>query len=124
VAPCPVRFCDVRLLRVLEQLQPMLMPCYHLRMTTIEVLFRYTLHPSESAMSALGNLREVYGIRRIAVKEQEQTIRVEYDATRLSAPVIEKLLRSSGIAISEQISLLSPPPPPVYETASVAASSK
>ncbi len=77
-------------------------------MTTVEILFRYTLHPTEAAMSALGNLREVYGIRRVVVKEQEQTIRVEYDATRLSAASVSKLLRSSGISISEEISLLPP----------------
>lgn len=94
-------------------------PCYHLRMTNVEVLFRYSLHPSEAAMSALGNLREVYGIRRVVIREQEQTIRVEYDATRLSASAVEKLLRSSGIAISEKLSLL--PPQPVEETAAVTA---
>jgi hypothetical protein len=85
-------------------------------MTTVEVLFRYALHPSESAMSALGNLREIYGIRRVVIKEKEQTIRIEYDATRLSAPGIEKLLRNSGIAIAEQLSLLPPPPPQTEQT--------
>ncbi|HEY0759573.1 MAG TPA: hypothetical protein VGD59_09995 [Acidisarcina sp.] len=77
-------------------------------MTTVEVLFRYSLHPTEAAMSALGNLREVYGIRRVVVRETEQTIRVEYDATRLSVPAVAKLLRSSGLAISEEIPLISP----------------
>ena len=78
-------------------------------MTTVEVLFRYALHPGEAAMSALGKLREVYGIRRIAVSEHERTIRVEYDATRLSAPAIGKLLRSSGIAIAEEVPLIPTP---------------
>jgi hypothetical protein len=93
-------------------------------MTTVEVLFRYALHPSEAAMSALGNLREVYGIRRVVIKEQEQTIRVEYDATRLSAPGVEKLLRSSGIALAEQLSLLPPQPLPIEEATPVAAPAK
>lgn len=75
-------------------------------------------------MSALGNLREVYGIRRIVIKEKEQTIRVEYDATRLSAPSVEKLLRSSGIAVSEQLSLVPPQPPPVEVATPLAAPAK
>jgi copper chaperone CopZ len=84
-------------------------PCYDFGMTTVEILFRYALHPTEAAMSALGSLREVYGIRRVTVKEQEQTIRVEYDATRLSAAVVEKLLRGAGIAIAEEVPLIAPP---------------
>ena len=89
-------------------------------MTTVEALFRYSHHPTEAAMSALGNLREVYGIRRVVVKEQQQTIRVEYDATRLTAPAVARLLRSSGIDIVEQIPLIAPPPAVVAEIAAPA----
>ncbi|HEX3436280.1 MAG TPA: hypothetical protein VHT24_05890 [Pseudacidobacterium sp.] len=84
-------------------------------MTTIDVLFRYEQHPTEAAMLALGNMGEVYGIRRIQLKEDEKTILVEYDATRLNKAIVEQLLRRAGINITEDISLV--PPQPVIETA-------
>jgi hypothetical protein len=80
-------------------------------MTTVEVLFRYAQHPTEAAMVALGSLHEVYGIRRITVNAAEQTIRVEYDATRLTAAVVGQLLRGAGISIVEEVALIPPPPP-------------
>lgn len=75
-------------------------------MTTVEVLFRYAEHPSESAMMALGNTREVYGIRRIKLDATDKTVRVEYDATRLTGVVVRQLLRRGGIDITEEISLI------------------
>lgn len=77
-------------------------------MTQLEVLYRYESHPTETAMFALGNLREVYGIRRIQVDEGWKTIRVEYDATRLSRPTVFQLLRGTGIAIVEELPLIPP----------------
>ncbi len=72
-------------------------------MTTVEVLFRYDRHPTEAAMVALSNMREIYGIRRVTVNEAWQTIRVEYDATRLNAAVVGQLLRRAGISVSEEL---------------------
>ncbi len=77
-------------------------------MTTVEVLFRYAQHPTESAMLALGSAREVYGIRRVKIDAAAQTILVEYDATRLTVPVVEGLLRGTGINIIEELPLLPP----------------
>lgn len=77
-------------------------------MTQLDVLYRYENHPMEAAMSALGNLREVYGIRRVKIDEQMKTIRVEFDATRLSRPVILELLRCAGIDVVEEIPLIPP----------------
>lgn len=81
---------------------------YHQGMTQLEVLYRYESHPTEAAMFALGNLREVYGIRRVQIDEEWKTIRVEYDATRLSKPVVAQLLRRAGIAIVEELPLILP----------------
>lgn len=91
-------------------------------MTTVEVLFRYEQHPTEAAMFALGNMSEVYGIRRIQLKEDWQTIRVEYDATRLNKAVVEQLLRRSGINITEELPLI--PPQPVVEAVPAPAPTK
>jgi hypothetical protein len=78
--------------------------------TNVDVLYRYEGRPSESAMAALAKVREVYGIRRIGVNEEEKTMRVEFDATRLHRESIQKLLRRAGISIVEEVSLLPPQP--------------
>jgi hypothetical protein len=93
-------------------------------MTQLEVLYRYEHHPSEAAMYALGNLREVYGIRRIQFDESASTIRVEYDATRLNGPVVGQLLRRAGIDLVEELSLLPPQPPKETPAEAAPASAK
>ncbi len=75
-------------------------------MTTVEVLFRYGIPPGEREMGALGQMSDVYGIRRVRFDEQQQTLRVEYDATRLNVPMVENLLRSAGFDVREQLALI------------------
>ena len=74
-------------------------------MTAVDVLFRYGASPTESTMSAFGQLSDVYGIRRLQLKESERTIRVEYDATRLTEAKVEGLLRAAGFDITEKAAL-------------------
>ncbi len=81
-------------------------------MTQLDVLYRYGTPPSEAAALAVSKLREVYGIRKLEFNEANKTIRVEYDATRLSEPVIHQLLRRGGLDIVEALPLFTPPPPP------------
>ncbi|SNS98000.1 hypothetical protein SAMN05421770_103321 [Granulicella rosea] len=81
-------------------------------MTPVDVLYRYGKLPSEAAMLALAKVRDVYGIRRIDFLEVEKTVRIEYDATRLSEPVVHQLLRRAGLDIVENVPLIVPPPPP------------
>jgi copper chaperone CopZ len=80
-------------------------------MTQLDVIYRYEYHPSESVMLALGKLREVYGIRAMKIDPEQRTIFVEYDATRLTNPVIAELLRRAGLSIEEEVSLIPPQPP-------------
>ena len=77
--------------------------------TNLDVLYRYELHPTEAAMIALGKLRGVYGIRKISLNEQQKTMRVEFDFTRLTRDVVADLLRSAGIDVVEEIPSPSPP---------------
>jgi len=91
-------------------------------MTTVEVLFRYEQHPTEAAMLALNNMSEVYGIRRLQLKEAAQTVLVEYDATRLNKAIVAQLLRRSGINIAEELPLI--PPQPQAEAAAAPAPAK
>jgi hypothetical protein len=82
------------------------------RMTQLDVEYRYGASPPEAAVRALSRIREVYGIRGVAVAEAEKTVRVEYDATRLTEAIVHQLLRRSGLDIVERVALTSPLPEP------------
>jgi hypothetical protein len=84
-------------------------------MTTVDIVFRYQGQPSETAVFALGNAREVYGIRRLHFDREASTLLVEYDATRLNAATVTQLVRRSGLELIEELPLM-PPPQPVAET--------
>ena len=81
-------------------------------MTQLDVLYRYGAPPSEPATMAIAKLREVYGIRHLELREAEKTIRIEYDASRLTEPVIHQLLRRAGLDIVEALPMFAPPAPP------------
>lgn len=82
-------------------------------MTQLDVMFGYAVPPSESVAMALGRIREVYGIRKLTVDETEKTVRVEFDATRLTEALVHQLLRRTGLTITGQVSLIPPQPEPV-----------
>ena len=90
-------------------------------MTQLDVMYRYGAAPVEAAMMALGRVREVYGIRSLVFNETDKTVRVEYDATRLTEPIVHQLLRRSGLDVVERVSLIPPQPEP-EPVAAVAAS--
>ena len=81
-------------------------------MTTVDIVYRYATPPSEAVAFALANAREVYGIRRMTFNREAQTLLVEYDATRLNAAVVTKLVRNAGLQIIEELPLALPPTPP------------
>jgi hypothetical protein len=81
-------------------------------MTTVDLLFRYRIAPSESVVEALARTREIYGIRSLAFDRAALTLRVEYDATRLNAATVTSLIRQTGLEITEEISLIPPQPEP------------
>jgi hypothetical protein len=74
-------------------------------MTPVEIMFRYGMPPGESQMNALGQVSDVYGIRRVQLNEAERTIRVEYDATRLNEATVENLLRTAGFDVRERLAM-------------------
>jgi len=75
-------------------------------MTQLDVVYRYGAAPSERAQLALSKVRDVYGVRRVEVREAEKTVRVEYDASRLSGAAIHKLLRRAGLDIVETVAAI------------------
>jgi hypothetical protein len=80
-------------------------------MTTVEILFRYGMPPTDAVSFALAGVREVYGIRRFRFDRAAHTLRVEYDATRLNAATVTRLVREAGLEIAEVLPLIAPPPP-------------
>jgi len=75
-------------------------------MTQLEVRFRYGAAPGEREMSAIDNVRDVYGIRRITFYEKERYVKVEFDASRLKEPTVAALLRQAGIDVKETLSVV------------------
>ncbi|HUI82889.1 MAG TPA: hypothetical protein VL240_01630 [Candidatus Binatia bacterium] len=62
--------------------------------------------PGETQMTALAQMNDVYGIRRVRFDEQERTVRVEFDATRLNESTVENLLRKAGLDVRERLALV------------------
>ena len=93
-------------------------------MTTVDALYRYSVPPTEAAVLALNNLREVYGVRRLTIDEAAKTVRVEYDATRFGEPVVRQLLRRAGLQVAEAETLVLPAPPPAPPAQPAAAPAK
>jgi hypothetical protein len=85
--------------------------CYPFFMTTVEILFRYAAPPTEKVALALAHARDVYGIRSLVLDRNAHTVRVEFDATRLTPAVVANLLSSSGLQLAEELSLIPPPAP-------------
>jgi hypothetical protein len=81
-------------------------------MTTVEISFRYQDPPTEQVATALARARDVYGIRRLGFDREARTLRVEFDATRLTAAAVTKLVREAGLDIGEEPPLLDAPAPP------------
>ena len=74
-------------------------------MTYLDVVFRYGAAPGEDELRAIDSVREVYGIRRVLFDEKKSTVRVEFDASRLKQPAVERLLRQAGIDLREPVAL-------------------
>lgn len=75
-------------------------------MTLMEVTFPYRVPPGALQMTALGCVREVYGVRKMSFDEAKQIVRVEYDISRLAEDDIAGLLRGAGLDISAPIRLV------------------
>lgn len=74
-------------------------------MTYLDVVFRYGAVPGETTLRAIDGMREVYGIRGVKFNEAERTVRVGYDASRLKAEAVARLLRQAGVDVRKQLAL-------------------
>jgi len=87
-------------------------------MTTVEILYRYETPPTEPQIFALASTKDVYGIRCLTFDRAANTLRVEYDATRLNAAAVTQLIRQTGLDVEEvqPMSALPPATEPVPAT--------
>jgi hypothetical protein len=74
-------------------------------MTYLQVAFRYGAAPGETELRAIDGMREVYGVRHVWFDERERTVRVEFDASRLKADTVARLLRQAGVDARDQLAL-------------------
>jgi hypothetical protein len=74
-------------------------------MTYLDVVFRYGSAPGEKELQAIDGMREVYGVRGVQFDDKERTVRVEFDASRLKADGIARLLRQAGVDVREPLAL-------------------
>ena len=70
-------------------------------MTTVVAVFQYQGTLGIKQPRNLGESYTHLGVRKIVVNEQERTIAVEYDATRMDQNGVAALLRRWGIPLSE-----------------------
>ncbi len=78
-------------------------------MTLMDAIYHYAVAPNERTLLALDKMRDVYGVRRVELREGEKAVCVEYDASRLTGTVIHQLLLRAGIDIVEGLSAIAPP---------------
>ena len=78
-------------------------------MTLLDVAFRYGRPPGETALRALNEAREVYGVWAIRFDEKNRMVRVEYDASRLNSDDLAFLLRNAGVDLREEVPLIAHP---------------
>jgi len=78
-------------------------------MTTVEIHFRYITPPTDQVAMALARARDVYGIRHLSLDQTAKVLLIEYDATRLNAAAVAKLVRDAGLELAEEAAQLPPP---------------
>lgn len=75
-------------------------------MTPIDIAYHYGRAPGAREMQAISKLTEVYGVRKIGFEEASSTVRVEFDASRLSEDNIAALLKNTGLDLKEKLILI------------------
>lgn len=69
-------------------------------MTKVEILFQLSQPLDETLMKRIADIHSIYGMLRVQVVPTLDGLRVEYDASRLSAHEVEAELRRAGIPVS------------------------
>ena len=74
-------------------------------MTPTDLAYRYGSTPGMAEMRAISALTEVYGIRKVSFDEAANTVKVEFDASRMNEENVAALLRRAGLDLTERLIL-------------------
>jgi copper chaperone CopZ len=74
-------------------------------MTPTDIAYRYGRVPGMAEMRAISALSEVYGVRKVSFDEAVNTVRVEFDASRMNDEAVAALLRRAGLDLKERLAL-------------------
>ena len=81
-------------------------------MTSVDILYHYATPPTQQISLALAAACKVYVIRRFTFDRAAQTLAVEYDATRLTAAAVTRLILQAGLQVEELAAIAPPEPQP------------
>ena len=73
------------------------------RMTSIEIIYSLAAPLTAEQSARIGELTGQYGVERIRVDEEQQTIRIRYDASRLKETEVIQRVRESGIPAEKRL---------------------
>jgi copper chaperone CopZ len=74
-------------------------------MTPTDIAYRYGRVPGMAEMRAISALTEVYGVRKVSFDETANTVRVEFDASRMNEENVAALLRRAGLDLTARLTL-------------------
>ncbi len=69
-------------------------------MTTVEIRFRLARPLDATMYAGLADVHAIYGIKAVNVAPAQESLTVEYDATRLQPADVESALGRAGIPIA------------------------
>jgi hypothetical protein len=72
-------------------------------MTLVEVTYELQAPLREEQMRALGQLANLYGLRRFRVDSERNQIHLEYDGSRLKESEVAQALRRAHIAVAVRV---------------------
>lgn len=74
-------------------------------MTPTDIAYRYGRTPGMAEMRAISAMTEVYGVRKVSFDEAANTVRVEFDASRMNDENVAALLRRAGLDLTDRLTL-------------------
>jgi copper chaperone CopZ len=74
-------------------------------MTPTDIAYRYGRTPGMAEMRAISAMTEVYGVRKVSFDEAANTVRVEFDASRMNEENVAALLRRAGLDLTDRLTL-------------------
>ena len=72
-------------------------------MTFVQIIYSLAAPLTAEQSARIGELTGQYGVEKILVDEEKQTIRIRYDASRLKESEVIQRVRESGIPAAKRL---------------------